>query len=128
MAAAAGYRAALDAMFQLTIIERFYFRVDTAWLEEQADKAGRRVLRDSVKKAKRRTSDQMLSKITEVDDHGTHRIVDEFPVIRHDGAVAVSELTHLYDTYRVNVRTDVAFLLQQFRIVDAVLRDRKSVV
>src|SRR5262249_25106878 len=28
----------------------------------------------------------------------------------------------IYDTYRVNVRTDVAYLLQQFHVVDAVLR------
>jgi uncharacterized protein (DUF2252 family) len=122
MAAAAGYREALAALFELTVMERFYFRIDTEWLVSQANASGRKILRQSVKKAQRRTSDQVLGKITEVGDHGTHRIVDEFPVIRHDASVPLGAMDHIYDAYRITVRTDVAYLLQQFRVVDAVLR------
>jgi hypothetical protein len=48
--------------------------------------------------------------------------VDEFPVIRHDGTLPPEHLDELYDEYRLSVHTDIRLLLQQFRMVDSVLR------
>jgi uncharacterized protein (DUF2252 family) len=122
MSAAQGYRRSLRELFALSALDRFYYRVDTEWLEAEVDATSRRLLQQTVKKARKRTSDHVLAKITEVDQDGEHRIVDQFPVIRHDAVISQESMLKMYDEYRVTMRTDVAYLLQQFRVVDAVLR------
>jgi uncharacterized protein (DUF2252 family) len=122
LAAAAGYRQAFAYLFTLTALERFYYRVETDWLEQQVTGEDQRVVRRHIKKARRRTSDRVLATIATTDEGGELRIVDAFPIIRHDDPAIVERLAHLYDAYRLTVRTDVGLLLQQFRLVDTVLR------
>jgi uncharacterized protein (DUF2252 family) len=122
MATLAGYRRALRELFSLSALERFYYRVESDWLEEQAGREGQRVIRKAIKKARRRTSDQVLAKITTKEDHGALRIIDEFPIIRHDEAAPIDQVAGLFDAYRLTVRTEVTVLMQQFRVVDTVLR------
>ena len=105
-----------------TAVERFYYSVETDWLEQRASADAQQLLRRTIKKARRRTSDRVLAQITTADEDGTHRIVDEFPIIRHDKAANVADVAAVYYAYRLTVRTDVAVLLQQFRLVDTVLR------
>jgi uncharacterized protein (DUF2252 family) len=117
-----GYCVALQALFSASALERFYFRVETDWLEAQADSRTQRMIRRTIKKARRRTSDHVLAKITTTDDGGGHRIVDEFPVVRHDDDIDFDQVALLFDMYRRTARTDVAVLLEQFHVVDSVLR------
>jgi len=109
-------------LFEVNALERFYFRVETEWLEAQAGRKNQQLIRQTTEKARRRTSGQVLSKITTTDEAGRHRIIDEFPVIRHDDVIDLDQVALLFDEYRQTVRTDIAVLLQQFRVVDAVLR------
>jgi uncharacterized protein (DUF2252 family) len=122
MSAASGYRFALNALYEMTALERFYFRVDTKRLEAQSNALDRSVLQSTVKKARRRTSDRVLAKITTTDEQGEPRIVDEFPVIRHETGYQPDDVQNVYDAYRRTVRIDVALLLEQFRVVDVVRR------
>jgi uncharacterized protein (DUF2252 family) len=122
VSAARGYRLAIAQSFAMTALERFYFRVEIDWLEQQANKKEQLVLRKTVDKARQRTSDRVLAEITTTDRQGKHRIIDQAPIIRHDDSVTVAEIAELYDAYRLTVHTEVALLLQQFRVVDTVLR------
>ena len=121
-ATAERYRSALANLFAMTALERFYFRVETDWLEARIDAQAQKVLRETVKHARRRTSDRVLATITTTDEEGQPRIVDQDPIIRHDVAVDVPLARRTFDEYRRTVRTDVALLLEQFRLVDVARR------
>jgi uncharacterized protein (DUF2252 family) len=121
-ATAESYRLALASLFRMTALQRFYFRVETDWLEARVDAQAQKLLRKTVAHARRRTSDRVLSSITTTDATGQPRIVDQDPIIRHDDSVDVSQARKTYDEYRRTVRTDVALLLEQFRLVDVARR------
>jgi uncharacterized protein (DUF2252 family) len=121
-ATAASYRLALGKLLEMTAVERFYFRVETDWLEAQLGTSARQALRKAVRKARRRTSDHVLAKITTTSEDGQPRIVDEEPILRHDDSLDVSQSGEVFDAYRRTVRTDVAVLLEQFRLVDVARR------
>jgi len=122
LAAARGYRNGLVQAFTLTALDRYYFRVETDWLEARVNAESQQIIRKTIKKARRRTSDRVLAKITTTEECGTPRIIDDFPIVRHDDALTIERVGKLYDDYRLTVRSDVAVLLQQFRVVDAVMR------
>jgi uncharacterized protein (DUF2252 family) len=117
-----GYRIALGDLFAMTALERFYFRVETEWLESRVEADAKAVLRKTVKKARRRTSDRVLATITTTDDRGQRRIVDQPPIIRHDESIDLAGSAGVIDAYRRTVRTDIALLLEQFRLVDVARR------
>jgi uncharacterized protein (DUF2252 family) len=119
---ARSYRLGLQRLFGLTALERYYDRVETAWLATQLDSEDQKMLRKTLKKARRKTSDRVLADIATIDQEGRHRIVDDFPIIRHDEMMQVDRVIELYDAYRLTVNTDVALLLEQFHVEDAVLR------
>jgi uncharacterized protein (DUF2252 family) len=122
LSTARNYRLGLRRLFELTALERFYDRVETDWLVTQLDSEDQKLLRKTIKKAQKRTSDRVLASITTADDHGRRHIVDEFPIIRHEDLLDVDRVTALYDQYRLTVHTDVALLLEQFHVEDAVRR------
>jgi uncharacterized protein (DUF2252 family) len=116
------YRETLQTLFERSAIERYYHRIEADWIVTQLDSEDQKLLRKTIKKAKRRTSDRVLASITTADDHGRRQIVDEFPVIRHEDLLDVDRVSTLYDAYRLTVHTDVALLLEQFHVEDAVRR------
>ena len=118
----AEYCTALQGLFAASALDRFYLRIETESLEAQANSESQQVLRRTINKAQRRTSEQVLAKIATTDEAGRHRIIDEFPVIRHDDAIDLDRVALLFDMYRLTVRTDIAVLLEQFHVVDTVLR------
>ena len=122
MATAESYRLGLANLLAQPALERFYTRVETDWLETQLDSDTQRVLRKTVKHARRRTSDRVLATVATTDADGEPRIRDEHPIIRHDAAADVSRAASTVEAYRRSVRTDIAVLLEQFRLVDVALR------
>ncbi len=120
--AVAAYRETLRMLFAMTALERYYFQVETDRLEELAAPDGRKVVTRTVKKARRRTSDQVLDKLVAVDDHGQLKIKEDPPIAQHVGYVSLDELQGLFDQYYSTMRPDTALLLSQFRLVDYILR------
>ena len=112
----------LRMLFAMTALERYYFQVETDRLEELAAPDGRKVVTRTVKKARRRTSDQVLDKLVAVDDHGQLKIKENPPIAQHVGYVSLDELQGLFDQYYSTMRPDTALLLSQFRLVDYILR------
>lgn len=119
-AAVAAYRVALRGLMRMSALDRYYHRVDAGAVEAQL--AGVHT-RKAVRKARTRTSDQLLERITLRDGAGGGlRIVDQPPVTRHVDHARPEELDGLFRQYLTTLREDVAWLLSQFRLVDFVLR------
>lgn len=115
------YRRSLHRLSEMTALERYYFQVDTDQIERLAG-GHSGLVRKSAQKARRRTSDQVLAKMTTTcDDAGLH-IIDVPPVTRHVDHLSVEILAELLEQYRNSLRADTALLLAQFELVDFVLR------
>ncbi|MGN0111620.1 MAG: DUF2252 domain-containing protein [Cellulosimicrobium funkei] len=117
-----GYRETLAEAFARDALARYAFLVDTAVIEPLLLDGGREELERTVRKARRRTSEQVVRKITSRTADGRTRIVDQPPVTQHVGTASVDELTTLFEAYREPLRADARLLLSQFTVVDFVLR------
>ena len=122
-AAVVAYQNSLSKLMKLTAMERFYLQVNVEQVESFiSDPNERKLAQRLAKKAKRRTSDQVLGKMTTQDKAGKRVIVDQPPITRHVDAISLEELTHAYLGYIASMREDSAALLTQFDLVDFVLR------
>lgn len=63
-----------------------------------------------------------MHRLTTISVDGGIRIVDQPPVLRHVDHATLGEVTDLFTQYRATLREDVAFLLEQYRVVDFALR------
>lgn len=121
-AAADAYRETLRSYCRLSTRERYYTRVDTSAVAHSLGKKGEKTVRDAAKKARARTSERLVQRLTTLSVHGGVRIVDQPPVLRHVDHATIGEVTDLFTQYRGTLREDVAFLLEQYRVVDFALR------
>ncbi len=117
-----GYREGIATAGARSALDRFTYQVDTETIEPLLRKEGREELRRTVRRARRRTSEQVVRKITTRTADGRTRIVDQPPVTQHVDTVSIEELTALFEAYREPLRADVRLLLSQFALVDHVLR------
>src|SRR5262245_11607795 len=116
------YRTTLRVLlFEMTALDRYYYQIDTDSLENETRNHAR-LIRKTVGKARRRTSDQLLEKVTATTDEGELRIRDLPPVTRHVDYVSADKLVGAFELYRNTLRADTALLLSQYRLVDYVLR------
>lgn len=118
--AVTAYRESLRRlMTELDAVGRYYFQVDSSRVETfLSDEVTRR----AVKKARHRTSNRVLRKMTVQEGDGGLRIVDEPPVTRHVEHAETDQLHALYQQYLGTLREDAAWLLGRFRLLDFVLR------
>jgi uncharacterized protein (DUF2252 family) len=78
-------------------------------------------LRKAVEKARQRTSEQALEKLSVKDAHGTPRIVDQPPLIVHRDRVP-DDVRKILNNYRASAHHDVNALLEHFTLVDFALK------
>ncbi len=114
------YGVVISGLMETSPMDRFYFTVDSSAVMKQMGQ----VAENAIRKATKRTSMQVLSKIEIGISDGTPVIIDQPPILRHapEGHVTRGELVDLFDEYRGTVREDVGFFLGQYRVVDFVLR------
>ncbi|WP_251150427.1 DUF2252 domain-containing protein [Cellulosimicrobium sp. Marseille-Q4280] len=117
-----GYREALAELFARSALDRFAYQVETDVIAPTMRKEGREELRRTARKARRRTSEQVVERITTRTADGRSRIVDQPPVTQHVDRVSLDELTTMFEQYREPLRSDLRLLLGQFTLVDFVLR------
>lgn len=117
------YQNAVAKLMKLSALERFSIQVSTEAMTSFArDESGARIARKTMKKARRRTSDHALKKITSQQENGRRIIVDEPPVTRHVSHISLDQLRDAIRSYSGTLREDVAVLLSQFQLTDFVLR------
>ncbi|MEE1621275.1 DUF2252 domain-containing protein [Zafaria sp. J156] len=113
-AAARSYRTSLGRLASLGALERYYFQVEADALPKMA--------RPAARKARGRTSEQVLAKLATASDGGRERIVDQPPLVRHPRVRDMERMEGLFRDYRAVLRPDVALLLAQYELVDYALR------
>ncbi len=118
------YRERLFILAGMDAIERYYFRVEAQDMRDMAvDRAGQKAIDKTMKKARRRNSDRVLSKITTAEKDGVPRIENQPPILQHiKDAVSIDEVTHIFERYRETLRPDISLLLSRFELVDYALR------
>ncbi len=124
LAAVRSYRERMAELTGMSALDRYYLRLEMEDLTRYArDESGRKAIEKTLKKAERRTSQQVLAKITITDGDGGPRIEDQPPILRHFGEVAsFEEVRGVLATYERTVRPDIALLLSKFRLADYALR------
>ena len=78
-------------------------------------------LRKAVEKARLRTSEQALAKLSVTDERGRPQIVEQPPLIVHRDRVP-DDVPRILNDYRVSAHHDVNALLEHFTLVDFALK------
>jgi uncharacterized protein (DUF2252 family) len=133
------YRAATERLAQMHALDVWYYHVDADTVlevfEESSSKRGAKRSRKLVEKAKTRTQEQTLEKLTQIID-GRRRIISDPPLLvpfREWGLerfVSEADLRRMteeavesaWSQYLDSLPDERRFLLQRFRIADAALR------
>ena len=114
------YRDQLDRLGQKTVLERFSHREPLP--DASAGHDVEAVVRATVDRAARRSSDAGLARLVDVDADGVPRLVKQPLAAVHEEDASLDLALDLFRAYRRTARADVALLLGQFRLVDVVLR------
>lgn len=128
-AAARAYRRTMRRASKLSALEVFHARVTAEDLlalpaETRRDTDVRRRVKEierAAAKARGRTSEHALAKLSVADDAGTLRIVQQ-PPLMYRPQHAPSDLTEMPLRYRSTASPDIEALLQRFRPVDYAIR------
>jgi uncharacterized protein (DUF2252 family) len=116
------YRERIAQLCFRPALERYYSRVDYELLLDQLKEGKqRKALDHDVSRARKRTSERVLKKITTDGPDGETRIVAQPPILqRIDGYE--DRIRRIFDRYTATLRPDLALLLSQYTVVDYALR------
>ena len=129
-AAARSYRVTMRRAAKLSALEVFHTQVtavDLFTIGAATDRDGkerRRRVKEigrATAKARARTSEHALAKLSVTDDSGSLRIVQQ-PPLMYRPDTAPSDLTEVPGRYRSTASPDIEALLRRFRAVDYALR------
>ncbi|MCU1479085.1 MAG: hypothetical protein JWQ64_3778 [Subtercola sp.] len=121
-AAAKAYREGLHDMMHLTVLERYYFRIDTEGPDAYLDSAAQKVLDKATRQARKRTSEAFIEKIAERGSDGRLLIREDPPVLTHVPDATEEVVLELFEHYKHTVPADIAQLLGQFTVTDIAMR------
>lgn len=116
------YRTTMHDLCRQSALERYFFQVETDWLERTLSSDTQKVMRRTARKASNRTSARVLEKVVIADDDGTPRIQDQPPIMVHVDHADPEEMQRLWFQYLSTLRADTAVLLSQFVLTDWALR------
>ncbi|MER7707760.1 DUF2252 domain-containing protein [Kitasatospora sp. NPDC097605] len=119
LTAAQGYARAMRRLAGFGELDVWYARIDTADLLPLVRKGRRKLVEDSLDKARRRTSLQAFGKLTEKDEEGRRRIVSDPPLIEPVPRDELRRVGKIFGDYRATLAEDRRVLLDRFRLVDA---------
>jgi uncharacterized protein (DUF2252 family) len=126
-AAAREYRKSTAWLAGIGAMRRFHLMVTadavvlTLARQDASQRQAMKQLKKSVDKARLRTSEHALAKLSIVDPAGMPRIVDQPPLIVHRERVR-EDVPGILRKYRASVPPDVDTLLDHFRVVDFALK------
>ncbi len=122
MAAAGVYVEGLRMVMDLDVVARHYLHAEPELLVGRLRGELSDLIRTTVKRAKKRTSERVVRKLTEIGPDGAIRFREDPPILVHVEGGRREFVESSYRTYLGTVEPDVALLLSQFRVVDAARR------
>jgi uncharacterized protein (DUF2252 family) len=121
LAAATSYRVRIAELMDLTVMERYYTVLDAESIRENALEPGKALLDRIFTKARKRTSEQVVAKMTTVTTEGA-RIFAEDPLLTRVPDENRGDIERLLAEYRQTVSADIALVLSQHELTDVALR------
>lgn len=122
MQAAYSYRSGLRRVLDLDALDRFYLSIDDGEIQKILTKSIREAFEKAARKARRRTSGQVIKKMTETDKAGRIHFIEDPPLLTHAGSELVSQVHEYFDHYRRNVAPDISMFLSQHVVTDVARR------
>ena len=121
-AVARAYRKGIADLMELSALDRYYFGLDVEGIRKSLDADARGVVDRVAKQARKRGSEQAVSKMTSVQDDGTRHFVDAPPVTSRLPESERGHIRELFEHYLTTVQPDIAMLLSQYELTDIALR------
>ncbi|WP_137991078.1 DUF2252 domain-containing protein [Streptomyces vilmorinianum] len=119
LAATETYRTSIRRLAGLGELAVWYERIDTADLAPLVRRDRRAQFENRLARARRRTSLQALGKLTEQDQSGSRRIVDDPPLLERVTDIDRVTLGKIFSDYRSSLSEERRLLLDRYRFVDA---------
>ncbi|MEB3021213.1 DUF2252 domain-containing protein [[Mycobacterium] crassicus] len=116
------YRTGLDTMLGMTVLDRYYLRMEPERYRNQMDAGVAAVLNRTLKRARKQTSSRVFARIMTLGPDGTPRLLENPPVLEHVDVDAETELVESLREYIGGVPVDVAVVLSHFRVTDIARR------
>jgi uncharacterized protein (DUF2252 family) len=117
-----GYRTSLHAMLDMSVLDRYYLRVEPEKYTGKVSKGLLGVIQKTTSRARTRTSARIVKQIVEMGQDGTPRLREAPPVLQHVAGETEDKLLESIEEYLAAVPTDIAVLLSHFRVTDVALR------
>jgi uncharacterized protein (DUF2252 family) len=135
---AKAYGNAMDYFSKMHTLQQWYYHVDADRLLdvfEESSKKGEKSARKMVKKARSRTHEQTLEKLTKIKD-GRRRIISDPPLLvpfremgfdkimdeEHLAKLTTHSIEHTWSGYMDSLPDERRYLLQRYEMVDVALR------
>ncbi|MBN9214932.1 MAG: hypothetical protein ABS62_00845 [Microbacterium sp. SCN 70-200] len=116
------YARSVASYVQRSPVSRYFEHFDAAGSLAMRDKAGRRVVREAIRQAERRTGERAARKLTERGDDGRLRFVEQPPAMAHLDAATAARVERAVSDYRQTAQVDIRLLLEHYVVSDTVLR------
>lgn len=120
--AVVAYRDGLHAILDMNVLERYYLRVEPERYLNRVTKSLARVIADTARSARKRTSARVFARIMVTGPDGTPRLRENPPVLQHLDVDREAAVVGSFREYLTSVPGDVALLLSHFRVTDVALR------
>ncbi|MEU3750424.1 MULTISPECIES: DUF2252 domain-containing protein [Streptomyces] len=119
LVATESYRTTMRRLAELGELDVWYARIAADDLLPLVGRGARARVADRIAKARRRTSLQAFSKLTETDASGARRIVEDPPLLERTTDVDRVTLGKIFSDYRSSLSEERRILLDRYRFVDA---------
>lgn len=116
------YSRSIASYAQRSPVARYYEHFDAAGGLAVRDKAGRRVIRDAIRHAQKRTGERAVRKLTETGDDGRLRFVEAPPAMTHIDPGTARLVEGAVAGYLDSAGVDIRLLLQHYVVSDTVRR------
>ena len=116
------YRDGLHAMLDMSVLDRYYLRLEPQNYAREVSGDLAATLRKITRAARSRTSARVFARIMKQTDDGRYRLVANPPVLQHVDVEDEAALTDAFRQYLTSVPADVAVVLSHFRLTDIAQR------
>ncbi|TFV98766.1 DUF2252 domain-containing protein [Leifsonia flava] len=122
LTAAASYRTTLRTTLELSALDRYFLHAEVREGTSRFGPETQKIIDKAVRATQKRTSERVVEKIMTRADDGSLHIIEDRPTMMHIEPEIEARLAEIFEAYSASVSPDVALLLSQYTVTDAVRR------
>ncbi|PKM59078.1 MAG: DUF2252 domain-containing protein [Firmicutes bacterium HGW-Firmicutes-4] len=120
--AAMHYRLGLRKVLELSSMKRYSVSIGEEDILDKVSSKSEESFKKVIKKAKKRDSEQVISKMTQEDSYGRRVFIENPPVLTHMEPGPAGSVEESFEAYKKTVRPDIEMLLSQHILTDLARR------